>query len=121
MPAKPPEFWDDGHILDQEERTERDALVAKWRSYHEERMAEIFLRAKEVFTKAGMNEKQVTIQMPTRMRGISRDIIAEASRGDYNILAFGRRGLSAISDFTLGSRAAKMLQSARDCSLIVVN
>jgi len=121
MPAKPPEFWDDGHILDEEERTERDALVAKWRSSHEERMAEIFAKAKEVFANAGINEKQVTNQMPTRMRGIARDIIAEASRGDYNILAFGRRGLSAISDFTLGSRAAKMLQSARDCSLIVVN
>jgi nucleotide-binding universal stress UspA family protein len=121
MPAKPPEFWDDGHILDEEERTERDALVAKWRSSHEERMAEIFAKAKEVFTNAGMNEEQVANQMPTRMRGIARDIIAEASRGNYNILAFGRRGLSAISDFNLGSRAAKMLQSARDCSLIVVN
>jgi len=121
MPAKPPEFWDDGHILDEVERTERDALVAKWRLNHEERMAGIFARAKEVLTSAGMNEKQITNQMPTRMRGIARDIIAEASRGDYNILAFGRRGLSAISDFNLGSRAAKMLQSARDCSLIVVN
>jgi nucleotide-binding universal stress UspA family protein len=121
MPAKPPEFWDDGHILDVEERTEREALVAEWRSSHEERMAEIFAKAKEVFTNGGMNEKQVTHQMPTRMRGISRDIVAEAGRGDYNILAFGRRGLSAISDFNLGSRAAKMLQSARDCSLIVVN
>ena len=68
-----------------------------------------------------MNEKQVNSLMPTRMRGISRDIIAEASRGDYNILAFGRRGVSAISDFNLGSRAAKMLQGASDCSLIVVN
>ena len=121
MPAKPPEFWDDGHILDEEERSERDALVADWRSFHEERMAEIFAKAKEILTKGGMNEKQVSSQMPTRMRGISRDIVAQASRGDYNILAFGRRGLSAISDFNLGSRTAKMLQSARDCSLIVVS
>ena len=121
MPAKPPEFWDDGHILDEGERSERDALVAKWRSNYEERMAGIFAKAKEVFLKAGMDEKQVTNEMPTRMRGIARDIIAEASRGDYNILAFGRRGLSAISEFNLGSRAAKMLQSASDCSLIVVN
>jgi nucleotide-binding universal stress UspA family protein len=121
MPAKPPEFWDDGHILDEGERSQRDALVAKWRSNYEERMAGIFARAKEVFASAGMNEEQVVSQMPTRMRGIARDIIAEASRGDYNILAFGRRGLSAISDFNLGSRAAKVLQSARDCSLIVVN
>ena len=121
MPAKPPEFWDDGHILDQEERSEREALVAAWRSDYEKRMAGIFAKAKEVFTGAGMSEKQVTSLMPTRMRGIARDIIAQASRGDYNILAFGRRGLSAISDFNLGSRAAKMLQGASDCSLIVVN
>jgi nucleotide-binding universal stress UspA family protein len=84
-------------------------------------MESIFAKAKEIFTSAGMDEKQITNLFPTRMRGIARDIIAEASRGDYNILAFGRRGLSAISDFNLGSRAAKMLQSARDCSLIVVN
>ena len=121
MPAKPPEFWDDGHILNEAERNERDALVAKWRSSHEERMASIFAKAKEVFTSGGISEKQITNLVPTRMRGIARDIIAEASRGDYNILAFGRRGLSAISEFNLGSRAAKMLQSARECSLILVN
>ena len=121
MPAKPPEFWDDGHILDEEERSERDALVAAWRSDYEKQMAGIFTKAKEAFTSSGINEEQVTSLMPTRMRGIARDIIDEASRGDYNILAFGRRGLSAISDFNLGSRAAKMLQNARDCSLIVVN
>jgi nucleotide-binding universal stress UspA family protein len=121
IPAKPPEFWDDGHILDEEERGKRKARVAEWRSSSEERMAGIFAKAKEVLTSAGMNENQVSNQMPTRMRGIARDIIAEASRGDYNIIAFGRRGLSAISEFNLGSRAAKILQSARDCSLIVVN
>jgi nucleotide-binding universal stress UspA family protein len=121
IPAKPPEFWDDGHILDEEERSKREARVAEWRSSSEERMAGIFAKAKEVLTSAGMNENQVNNQMPTRMRGIARDIIAEASRGDYNIIAFGRRGISAISEFNLGSRAAKILQSARDCSLIVVN
>jgi len=121
MPAKPPEFWDDGHILDEAERAERDSMVAKWRSTYEEKMAEVFTRAKEAFTTAGMNEEHITTKTPTRMRGIARDIIAEASRTEYNVLAFGRRGTSAISEFNLGSRAAKMLQGARDCSLIVVN
>ena len=121
IPAKPPEFWDHGHILNEEEQTKRDAMVAAWRSDHEKRIEGFFASARNVFVSAGMDEKQVNNLMPTRMRGIARDIIAEAGRGDYNILAFGRRGLSAISDFNLGSRAAKMLQNARDCSLIVVN
>lgn len=121
MPAKPPEFWDDGHILDETERSEREALVARWRGIHEEKMADIFARATEAFTSAGIDKELITSRMQTRVRGIARDILAEASRGGYNILAFGRRGTSAISEFNLGSRAAKMLQSARDCTLIVVN
>ena len=68
-----------------------------------------------------MAEAHLTTKVPTRMRGIARDVIAEVSRGGYNILAFGRRGMAAISEFNLGSRAAKMLQSTPDCSLIVVN
>lgn len=121
IPAKPPEYWDDGHILDESERSEREAIVAKWRSVHEEKMEGIFARASAAFTSAGMDQNQITTRVQARMRGIAQDIIAEARRGGYNILAFGRRGTSAISEFNLGSRAAKMLQSTPDCSLIVVS
>lgn len=121
IPAKPPEFWDDGHILDESERAERESIVAKWRLVHEEKMENIFAKAKVALTSAGMDQGSITTKVQTRMRGIARDIIAEASRGGYNILAFGRRGTSAISEFNLGSRTAKMLQSARDCTLILVN
>ena len=121
MPAKPPEFWDDGHILGEAERTEREVLVTRWRSVQEEKMGGIFARAKEVFAKAGIRQELVTARMQTRVRGIARDILAEASRGDYNILALGRRGISGIDEFNLGSRATKILQSASDYSLIMVN
>jgi nucleotide-binding universal stress UspA family protein len=121
MPAKPPELWDDGHILDESERSERQATVAKWRSVHEEKMEGIFTKARETCTNAGMEQGSITIKVQPRTRGIARDIIAEANRGDYSILTFGRRGMSAISEFNLGSRAAKILQSSRDCTLIVVN
>jgi nucleotide-binding universal stress UspA family protein len=121
MPAKPPEFWDDGHILDEAERSERETVVAKWRSVHEEKMAGVFARATESLTSAGIHRKLISTKMQTRVRGIARDILAEVGRGDYNILTIGRRGISAISEFNLGSRAAKVLQSARDCTLIVVN
>jgi len=54
------------------------------------------------------------------VEGIARDILAEAREGGYNILAFGRRGSSAIKEFTLGSRAAKMPHNPFDCTLILV-
>jgi nucleotide-binding universal stress UspA family protein len=121
MPAKPPGYWDDGHILDEKERSERHEIVARWQAQHEKQMAGIFAAATESLTRAGVPREFIATRMQTRVRGIARDIIAEVGRGDHNALAFGRRGTSAIREFNLGSRAAKILQSAPDCTLIVVN
>jgi nucleotide-binding universal stress UspA family protein len=119
MPAKPPAYWDDGHILDKSERSERQAVVKQWRRDYEEVMGEIFAKARGVLTKAGVAEENIVTKMEPRMSGTARDILAEASRGRYNILALGRRG-SGKSQFDLGSRASRILQNARDCTLILV-
>lgn len=120
MPAKPPTYWDDGHILDKSERSERQAVVQQWRWSYEEMMGGIFAKARSVLTKAGIQERQITTKMQPRVRGIARDILAEASRGGFNILALGRRG-AGRSQFDLGSRASKILRSAHDCSLLLVS
>lgn len=120
MPSKPPAYWDDGHILDKSERAERTTVVKRWRWEYEEIMGGIFAKARGVLTKAGIAEERITTRMHTRTRGIARDILAEASRGGYNLLAFGRRG-SGMSQFELGSRSSKILRSAPDCTLILVN
>jgi nucleotide-binding universal stress UspA family protein len=120
MPAKPPSYWDDGHILDRSERSERQAVVKEWRWNYEETMGGIFAKTRGVLTKAGVAEERITTKMHTRKSGIARDILAEASRGGCNILALGRRG-SGMSEFDLGSRASKILRTARDCTLILVN
>jgi nucleotide-binding universal stress UspA family protein len=121
MPAKPPGYWDDGHILDEKERSERQRMVVKWRATYEEETGGFFLKAKSQLTAAGVLERNISIKSQTLIEGIARDILAEVSRGDYNILAFGRRGSSAIKEFTLGSRAAKMLHSPGDWTLILVS
>ena len=120
MPAKPPAYWDDGHILDKSERVERKTVVKQWRWEYEEIMGGIFARARGILTKAGIAEERITTRMQSRRSGIALDILAEVSRGGYNMLAFGRRG-SGMSPFDLGSRASKILRSAPDCSLILVN
>lgn len=121
MPAKPPGYWDDGHILGEAERSERQKLVARWRTEHEEKTDDIFSEAKRELTGTGLPEHSIALKRQTLVQGIARDILAEANRGDYNILVFGRRGTSAIAEFNLGSRAAKMLQGAPDCTLVLVN
>ena len=120
MPAKPPGYWDDGHILDEIERSERQMVVARWRAAHEQETENFFLKAKSRLAGAGVAERNIHVKRQTLVEGIARDILAEAGRGDYNILVFGRRGDSAIKEFTLGSRASKMLHSPLDRTLILV-
>ena len=120
MPPRQPAHWDDGHILDKPERSERRATVKEWRWRYEEILGGVFAKARGVLTKAGVAEELITTKMQPRMSGVARDILAEASRGGYNILAFGRRG-SGMSQFDLGSRATRILRSARDCTLLLVN
>lgn len=121
MPAKPPGYWDDGHILGEAERARRQELVAKWRAEHEEKTDDIFLTAKQALVGAGAPEHAIVLKRQTLVRGIALDLLAEASRGDYNILVFGRRGLSAVAEFNLGTHASKILQAAPDCTLVMVN
>lgn len=120
IPAKPPAYWDDGHILDKSERGERKTVVRQWRWNYEEIIGGVFARARGVLTRAGVAEERITTRLQTRVRGIARDILVEASRGGYNILALGRRG-AGMSQYNLGSRASKILRSAPGCTLILVN
>ncbi len=120
IPAKPPAYWDDGHILDKAERGERHGVVKKWQWRYEEIMGGIFAKARGVLTKAGVAEEQISTRMQTRRSGTARDILAEVSRGGYNIVAFGRRG-SGNSQGDLGSRALRILRSARDCTIMLMN
>jgi nucleotide-binding universal stress UspA family protein len=120
MPAKPPAYWDDGHILDKAERGERRGVVKKWQWSYEEIMGGVFAKARGVLTKAGVAEERISTKMQTRRSGTARDVLAELDRGGYNIVALGRRG-SGSSQVDLGSRAAKILRSVRDCTIVLVN
>jgi nucleotide-binding universal stress UspA family protein len=118
--AKPPGFWDDGHILDETERSERTNAVARWRREQERQTENRFNKAKAALAAAGMREENIALVRQAMAAGIARDILAEAARGGYNILVFGRRGASAIKEFALGSRAAKILHSPSDLTLVLV-
>jgi len=77
-------------------------------------------KAKELLLKAGFEEKNITIKVETRKKGVVRDIINEANSG-YDTIVLGRRGLSGIKDFILGSVSQKVLHLAKNISVILVD
>jgi nucleotide-binding universal stress UspA family protein len=77
-------------------------------------------KAKCLLLDAGFSEKNIEIKINTRKRGVARDIIEEAQSG-YDILVIGRRGLSGVKEFFLGSVSQKVFSLSKDISVVIVN
>jgi nucleotide-binding universal stress UspA family protein len=76
--------------------------------------------AKRLLTQAGFPEKNINQRMEKRKKGIARDIIAEAKTG-YDAVVMGRRGLSGVAEFFIGSVSQKVLHGTKDLSVILVS
>ncbi len=76
--------------------------------------------AKSKLVDAGFAENNITIISKVKKRGVARDIIEESQSG-YGLIVLGRRGLSGIKDFLLGSVSHKVFNGAKDASVLVVN
>ena len=77
-------------------------------------------KAKETLLEAGFDEKNISIKSEAKKSGVARDIVDEAKSG-YSVIVMGRRGLSGIKEFILGSVSHKVFNAAKDISILVVN
>jgi nucleotide-binding universal stress UspA family protein len=77
-------------------------------------------KAREILIDAGFDEKNITVKSELKKSGVARDIVKEAESG-YNVIVLGRRGMSGIKDFILGSISQKVFNSAKNISVLFVN
>ena len=77
-------------------------------------------KAKKNLMEAGFKEQEIAVKIETQNKGIARDIIDTAG-SDYDVVVLGRRGLSGIKEFFLGSVSQKVLHSAKDVSILIVD
>ena len=85
-----------------------------------ELVTEALQKSKTILLDAGFEEKNITIKAELNKEGVARDIIKEA-QSDYNIIVMGKRGVSGIKDFLLGSISQKVFNLAKDISVLFVN
>lgn len=76
--------------------------------------------ARKRLVNSGFDEKRITVSSETKKRGVARDIIDEAHKG-YDTLVIGRRGISGLKEFFLGSISQKIVNTVKDLSIVLVN
>ena len=93
---------------------------AGFESYGYDVNEEAVKKAKKILTDAGFPEANIQGQTKQEKVGIARDIVSEAQKLKADMIILGRRGLSGIKEFFLGSVSQKVLQLAKDKSVLLV-
>ena len=89
-------------------------------SKKKELIEEAMQKAEAKLITAGFDKKNIKLKIKNRRIGIARDLIAEAQSG-YDVVVLGRRGLSGIKEFIIGSVSQKVLHSVRGVSVMIVD
>ena len=91
-------------------------LEAKKRQLVEDAMK----RAKSVLMDDGFPSENITTTIQVRKSGVARDILNTSESG-FDTVVLGRRGLSGVREFFLGSVSQKVFHSAKNVSVVIVN
>jgi nucleotide-binding universal stress UspA family protein len=114
----PPAFWDDGHILGEKERENRQRLVDSWQKDQEKQWLGLVDKAKGLLNGAGL--ATVHNDFKPKYYDVAEDIVREAIDRGVDTIVMGRRGLSAAKSLILGSVTHKVVQNSQGRAVIIV-
>lgn len=77
-------------------------------------------RAKETLLSYGWPDDLIEVKIENKNRGVARDILDEAEKG-YDMIVIGRRGVSGLKEFFLGSTSNKIFTGAKEISVLVAS
>ena len=114
----PPAFWDDGHILSEPERQNRERLVANWTAEQEKTWEGLVAKARDLLKGAGIGT--VHNDFKPKYYDVAEDIVREAVARGADTIVMGRRGLSAAKSLIMGSVTNKVVQNSQGKAVVIV-
>ena len=91
-----------------------------WRLEHEKKMNDFFAMATDRLIQTGVKPEQIRSKFGVKAGEIADSILEEVELGHYQTLVLGRRGISRVKEFFLGSVSTQVVREARGCAVCVV-
>jgi nucleotide-binding universal stress UspA family protein len=99
---------------------ETEDLEKLWENKSGKEIAPYIKKAREILLKAGLGEEQITTKITEGSRSAADDILKEAHDNNHGTIVLGRRGLSAIKEFFMGSVTTNVLNRAISSAIWIV-
>ena len=107
-------------FVPQEVLDEAPELEELWKTKAGQEIEPFMNKAKEALLKAGLNESQLTTKVVDGSRSPASDILDEARNNGYGTIVMGRRGISGVKEFFMGSVSSKILQNCAGMAVWIV-
>ena len=91
-----------------------------WKNKAGKEIAPYIKKAGEILLKAGLSKEQITTKVTEGSRSAADDILKEAQDNDYGTIVMGRRGLSAVKEFFMGSVTTSVLNCSTSLAIWIV-
>ena len=99
---------------------EAPELEQLWKTKAGEEIEPFMTKAEEMLVRAGVRESQISKKIVDGSRSAASDILAEARNNQYGTIVMGRRGISGVQEFFMGSVSSKVLQNSTGMAVWIV-
>jgi len=120
LPNLPAIFWDEGHILSDEEKQDRKKVVDKWLADRKARMGPVFEKAIDALTAKGISPRQITTKSLSDSTDVAESILEEAKDGGYQTIVVARRGIVTGNHLLMGSVTSKIMTRGSGVAVTIV-
>ena len=118
LPNLPAIFWDEGHILSDAEKKDRQKVVDKWVADRKAMMEPVFKKASEALVKNGVPAAQVHAKSISDSTDVAQSIVEAAKDGGYQTVIVGRCDRSA--KHLLGSVSGRIVNMGAGIAVTIV-
>jgi len=95
-------------------------LEAFWKKKEAGHIAPHIKKARQILLDYGIDEDRITTKVANGTRSAANDILKEARKNDFGTIVLGRRGLTGLKDFIMGSVTTKVLQDSSGLAIWIV-